>query len=298
MARKKIEMKTRPRLKASTFADDIIERKKGNFPTAREGSGRAGAKSISTALDEPSARPLAKRGSREVTRLGRPSMDVDGRQKRLPGFKDVTGPAERVSKPSLPVPKAEVPSLSRASKVGMGARALTGLGALAYSPDVGEGSDKPRNYPGEGLSQVGPTKPAAKPVAKSTGAPAPKMSAATTTASKPAASKPVAKPVASKPVAKPVASKPTPKPAATRASLKPVPRVAKPSRADTGRDDFMADLRASARKMRDTSSEMASSTGRMKEKMGEFASSFKRGGAIKSRGDGIAQRGKTKGRFR
>lgn len=288
MARKKVEMKTRPRLKASTFADDIIERKKGNFPTTSEGSGRAGAKSVSTALDEPSARPLAKRGSSEVARPGRPSMDVDGRQKRLPGFKDVTGPAERVSKPSLPAPKAEVPSLSRASKVGMGARALTGLGALAYSPDVGEGSDKPRNYPGEGLSQVGPTKPAAKPAAKSTGAPAPKMSAATTTASKPAASKPVAKPVA---------SKPTPKPAATRASLKPVPRVAKPSRADTGRDDFMADLRASARKMRDTSSEMASSTGRMKEKMGEFASSFKKGGAIKSRGDGIAQRGKTKGRF-
>jgi hypothetical protein len=50
--------------------------------------------------------------------------------------------------------------------------------------------------------------------------------------------------------------------------------------------------------MRDTSSEMASSTGRMKEKMGEFAGSFKKGGSVKSRGDGIAQRGKTKGRFR
>jgi hypothetical protein len=283
MARKKVEMKTRPRLKASTFADDIIERKKGNFPTTSEGSGRATSKPVSTALDEPSARPLAKRGRTEVTRPGRPSMDVDGRQKRLPGFKDVTGPAERVSKPSLPAPK---PTATTAPKTGrnigtMGAKGLAGLAALAYSPAVGEGSDKPRNYPGEGLSQVGPNKPAAP--------------AATTPAPKPSAPKPAA-PKPSAP--KPAASKPAPKPAAARASLKPVPRASKPSKADTEREEFITDLRASARRMRDTSSEMASSTGRMKEKMGEFAGSFKKGGSVKSRGDGIAQRGKTKGRFR
>ena len=98
-------MKTRPRLKASTFADDIIERSKGNFPVTKEGSTRIPAKSVSTSLDEPSARPLAKRGRTDVTRPGRPSMDVDGRQKRLPGSKDVSGPVERVNKPALPSPK-------------------------------------------------------------------------------------------------------------------------------------------------------------------------------------------------
>jgi len=248
MARKKVEMKTRPRLKASTFADDIIARKKGNFPTTSEGSGRAGAKSVSTALDEPSARPLAKRGNTSVAK-----------------------PAPRGGLPAKASGDLGDVDFSKwwkkSPKVGMGARALTGLGALAYSPDVGAGSDKPRNYPGEGLSPVGPPKPAAK-------APAAAPKSAPKSAPKPTA---------------------TAKPA--RTSTKPVPRVSKPSRADVEREAFMKDLRESARKMKDTSSEMTGATGRMKEKMGEFAGSFKKGGSVKSRGDGIAQRGKTKGRF-
>ena len=98
-------------------------------------------------------------------------------------------------------------------------------------------------------------------------------------------------------------------PAPKKAAPKPVARKAGPS-AD---DDFMADLRASAQRMRDTSADMASKTGRMKSAMEEFQSAaddatdgykrggkakgFKQGGSVGGRGDGKAIRGRTKGRF-
>ena len=90
---------------------------------------------------------------------------------------------------------------------------------------------------------------------------------------------------------------PAPKPAA------PKPVARKP-RASSEGDDYMADLRASAQRMRDTSADMAEKTGRMKGAMEEFQSSaddatdgYKRGGRVGGRGDGRAIRGRTKGRF-
>lgn len=264
MARKTINMGRSTRSKPSSFGSD--------FPSVEteEGSGRALAKKPpSVKTGEPSGGPLAKRGSTEVARPGRPSIDVDG-QKRLSGFKDVSGPAERVTKPALPAP--EKPSLSKASAKGAGlaSRLLGGAALAAYSPDVGKGSDKPRNYPGEGLSPVGPPRPT-------------KAASAASTSSKPSA--PASKPSAPAPKA----SAPAPKPKAKPASAK--------SKSSAEYDDWLADLRGSAARMKAETSRAAEKTGAMKEKASAFSQSFKKGGSVKSRGDGIAQRGRTKGRF-
>ena len=270
MARKTITMGRNPRRKPSSFGSD--------FPSVEteEGSGRALAKKPpSVKTGEPSGGPLAKRGSTEVARPGRPSIDVDG-QKRLSGFKDVSGPAERVTKPALPAP--EKPSLSKASAKGAGlaSRLLGGAALAAYSPDVGKGSDKPRNYPGEGLSPVGPPRPT-------------KAASATPSASAPKTSAPAPKPKTSAPAPKPKASAPAPKPKAKPASAK--------SKSSAEYDDWLADLRGSAARMKAETSRAAEKTGAMKEKASAFSQSFKKGGSVKSRGDGIAQRGRTKGRF-
>lgn len=89
-------------------------------------------------------------------------------------------------------------------------------------------------------------------------------------------------------------------PAPKKAAPKPVARKPRAS-AD---DDFMADLRASAARMKDATSEAARDTGRMKGAMEEFQSAaddatdgYKRGGRVGGRGDGKAMRGRTKGRF-
>lgn len=284
MARKKVEMKTRPRPKASPFADDTIARKKGDFPTTSEGSGRAGAKSVSTALDEPSARPLAKRGSTSVAkptpRGGLPAKasgdlgDVDFSKwwKKSPKS-SIAGGIRGLAASALAEKAGEVAGVE-------GQKIATGIHSRN---DVGSIADINKKRPsGNTLAWKGDMPSAV--VSKAAPAPTPKPAAP-----KPAAPKPAApKPAAPKPTA-------TVKPA--RTSTKPVPRASKPSRADVEREAFMKDLRESARKMKDTSSEMTGATGRMKEKMGEFAGSFKKGGSVKSRGDGIAQRGKTKGRF-
>lgn len=100
------------------------------------------------------------------------------------------------------------------------------------------------------------------------------------------------------------------------APKKPKPAVPRKSRASSADEDaFMADLRASAAKMKADTSEAARATGRMKGAMEEFQSAtddategykrggkakcYAKGGAVKTRGrgDGIAQRGHTKGRF-
>ena len=296
MARKKVKMKTRPRAKPLSFGSDTEKK----LPAVKQGSGGAGAKPVSTALDEPSARPLAKRGRSEVTRPGRPSIEVDGRQKRLPGFKDVPGPAERVNKPALPSPK---PTATIGPKTG---RNIGTVGAAATGAYRGRNAPEQGGFTKsivEGATSGGLTG-GLPGVAKGAIAGGvgylggrasnykrdPRIKTWEDYEKKPAAKAPAAAP-------KPAAPKPTATVKPARTSTKPVPRASKPSRADVEREAFMKDLRESARKMKDTSSEMTGATGRMKEKMGEFAGSFKKGGSVKSRGDGIAQRGKTKGRF-
>lgn len=248
--------------------------------------------------EEPSGRSLARRGRSDVSRQGRPSIDVDLRRTRIGQEKFVgSGSGEDVKRPALSPPKTPPPSSPRAgSGPGMLARGLTGLGLMAYSPAVGEGSDKPKNYPGEGLKakeQPTPAKPAsATPAPTSSGDYSSEMKryreAAPSLAKSSAASTPAKSEARAKPTAK----------SSMATSTKPIRRPMNSQRKSAGDDSFLADLRASAAKMKSATSEMSEKTGKLKDKAGAFSSSFKKGGAIKSRGDGIARRGLTKGRMR
>lgn len=207
--------------------------------------GGAGLPSIS----EPSGGPLARRASTDIAERA-----LRGES---PGIRDI-GSGQSAGARGLPSPKpAAAPASSAASRAaGIGSRLLGGAALAAYSPSVGEGSDKPQNYPGEGL-----------------------------------------KPRAAFPQGSAESSIPAPK----KAAPKSVARKASSSSAD---DDFMADLRASASRMKDATSDMASKTGRMKGAMEEFQTAaddatdgYKKGGRVGGRGDGRAIRGRTKGRF-
>jgi len=201
-----------------------------------------------TGLGEPSGGPLARRASTDIAERA-----IRGES---PGIKDIgSGRSAGASGArGLPAPSA-APAASSRGLSGLG-RLAGGIGLAAYSPAVGEGSDKPRDYPGEGL-----------------------------------------KARAAFPQGSPESSIPAPKKAAPKlAARKP--------RASSDDDAFLADLRASAARMKDATSDMASKTSRMKGAMEEFQSAaddatdgYKRGGRIGGRGDGKAIRGRTKGRF-
>lgn len=241
MARKTVKMGRSTRLKPSSFGSD--------FPSVETetGSGRALAKRPpSVKTGEPSGGPLAKRGSTEVSK-------PTGSSNKLPA---------RASGDLGDVDFKDWWKKGKSRAPGIASRLMGGAALMAHSPDVGEGSDKPRNYPGEGLSPVGPPAPVKAAAAKAT----------------PAPSAPASK-----------ASAPAPKPKA-----KPAPSKAKSSAEE---DDWLADLRGSAARMKAETSRAAEKTGAMKEKASAFSQSFKKGGSVKSRGDGIAQRGRTKGRF-
>ena len=208
-------------------------------------------------VTEPSGGPLARRASTDIL-----DRAVRG------GGEKFMGDAQRVGARALPTPAASGASAARG--MGLASRMAGGAGLMAYSPDVGEGSDKPRNYPGEGLR----ANPATFPQGSST-------------PSIPAAKGPLAPSVSSTGAPKAPIAKPK----------------ARPSRASED-DAFMADLRASAAKMKADTAEASRATGRMKGAMEEFQSAatdaeegFKRGGRVGGRGDGKAIRGRTKGRF-
>ena len=257
MARKTIKMGKSTRRKLSTFADD--------FPPVETeaGSGRALAKRTpSVKTGEPSGGPLAKRGSTEVGKSSGSSNKLPARASGDLGDADF--------KDWWKKGKSRAP--------GIASRLMGGAALMAHSPDVGEGSDKPRNYPGEGLSPVGPPAPVKAAPTKAATAPAAKAATANKPAPKPASSAPAAK-----------SSAATPKPKAKPASAS--------SKSSAEYDDWLADLRGSAARMKAETSRAAEKTGALKEKAGAFSQSFKKGGSVKSRGDGIAQRGRTKGRF-
>ena len=256
MARKTIKMGKSTRPKPSSFGSD--------FPPVETeaGSGRALAKRTpSVKTGEPSGGPLAKRGSTEVGKSSGSSNKLPARASGDLGDADF--------KDWWKKGKSRAP--------GVASRLMGGAALMTHSPDVGEGSDKPRNYPGEGLSPVGPPAPVKAPTKAAT---APAAKAAT-------ANKPAPKPAASASAAKSSAA--TPKPKAKPASAS--------SKSSAEYDDWLADLRGSAARMKAETSRAAEKTGALKEKAGAFSQSFKKGGSVKSRGDGIAQRGRTKGRF-
>lgn len=101
--------------------------------------GGAGLPSIS----EPSGGPVARRASTDIA-----ERVLRGES---PGMKDI-GSGRSAGARGLPSPKPAAAPSSAASRglSGLG-RLAGGVGMAAYSPAVGEGSDKPQNYPGEGL---------------------------------------------------------------------------------------------------------------------------------------------------
>jgi|688.fasta_scaffold00444_15 hypothetical protein len=206
----------------------------------------------------------------------------------------------------LPEPKT--------SRIGrMASRTLGGLGLMAYSPAVGEGSDKPKNYPGEGLKAKEKSSPA-KPTA--TGMERYREPATSARASS-AAAKPVSAPVkvseyppkgssidttelkryrdtnaADSSKAKP----------STPASTKPVKRPVKSAstssasaRKSSASDRYDPNLDSSVAVGTTARASMGPSG--MRYENTPRGQTFKKGGSVKSRGDGIAQRGHTKGRF-
>ena len=96
-----------------------------------------------TGLGEPSGGPLARRASTDIAERA-----IRGES---PGIKDIgSGRSAGASGArGLPAPSAAPAAASRGIS-GLG-RLAGGIGLAAYSPAVGEGSDKPQNYPGEGL---------------------------------------------------------------------------------------------------------------------------------------------------
>jgi len=133
--------------------------------------GPRGGRGLSS-LGEPSGGPVARRASTDIA-----ERVLRGES---PGIKDIgSGRSAGASGArALPSPKpASAPAASRGMS-GLG-RLAGGIGLAAYSPAVGEGSDKPQNYPGEGLkpraafpqgspesSIPAPKKAAPKPVAR------------------------------------------------------------------------------------------------------------------------------------
>jgi len=216
------------------------------------------------------------RSGTSLARSG-PSIDVD-MPKRLRGIKDIgSGTGERVSRPALEGPSKAVDTATKsASKLGgLGRLAgrLSGPVGMALTPsDLGDDDTK------TGYNAMTPTskedylkntssknsltnKPGFK--AKSDSGPALKNEA---NVGPPRPLGPTGSAAASKPVAK----------AATKAAT-----ANRKAAADD--DAFMKDLRASAARMKSATADAAQKTGTMKEKMSDFAGSFKKGGKTKAK---------------
>jgi hypothetical protein len=131
--------------------------------------GPRGGRGLSS-LGEPSSNPIARRASTDIA-----ERVLRGES---PGIKDI-GSGRSAGARGLPAPStASAPAAASRGMSGLG-RLAGGIGLAAYSPAVGEGSDKPQNYPGEGLkpraafpqgspesSIPAPKKAAPKPVAR------------------------------------------------------------------------------------------------------------------------------------
>ena len=268
------------------------------------GSGDAGSYPARTSVGEPGGGPLARSGSRAVGRPGGPTIDVD-MPKRIPGSKlagsgqsDAAAGRNLLSGPKASAPEVPAPRPGMLGRAGAGALALgAGVGAglatqkgiqsLATGPSAGmdsTGTIAALNRSDKGNQRV--VMKGDLPV----GVAPKRASAGFTDAADVGPPRPLG----------PTGKTPTKAPAKKA--------VAKASDDDA----FMADLRASAARMKADTAEAARATGRMKEATGRFAGSFDepgmkkggackgyaKGGAIRGRGDGIAQRGHTKGKFR
>lgn len=273
-------------------ATDILRDALATRPSSS--GGNLVPRSSKTSLDAPKGRSVAKRGSTSVAKPGRPTIDVDARPRS--GMKDIgsgsTAGNKRLPspKPQLDLPSAEDMSgrgqrgnnISRAAALalgaGMGIGAQKGIQSLATGPNAGmdtTGAIAALNKSDKGNQRVvmkGDLPVGVAPKRASTGF---------TDAADVGPPRPLG---------------PTGKPA-------PKPMARKP-RATADDDAFLNDLRASAARMKDATSDMASKTGRMKGAMEEFQSAaddatdgYKRGGRVGGRGDGKAIRGRTKGRF-
>jgi len=269
------------------------------------GSGGAGLPTVSTPTATGGAGGLpALSGARGLTTPGG-QINID-MAKQIPGSKTFEATAERVVRPALTGPAASAEAnpglLSRlgpqalAGAAGVGAglatqKGLNYLGSGADMDNVGTIAALNKNAGNEKVVMNGDV-PSVVP--RNQQAKAPTKEATPTPTSTPAKN------------AAPAPNKTTTAPK----------KVAPESGAD---DSFMADLRASAAKMKDATADMSAKTGVMKDRAADFAGAFKKGGKITSafnktapaktmtsakaapmakKGDGIARRGFTKGVMR
>ena len=273
-------------------ATDILRDALATRPSSS--GGNLVPRSSKTSLDAPKGRSVAKRGSTSVAKPGRPTIDVDARTR--PGEKFAgQGSGIKTAPKALQGPKLDLPSaedmsgrgqrgsnISRAAALALGAgtglATQKGIQSLATGPNAGmdtTGTIAALNRSDKGNQRVvmkGDLPVGVAPKRASTGF---------TDAADVGPPRPLG---------------PTGKPA-------PKPMARKP-RATADDDAFLNDLRASAAKMKEATSDAARETGRMKGAMEDFqfaaddaAEGYKKGGRVGGRGDGKAMRGRTKGRF-
>lgn len=214
------------------------------------------------------------------------------------------------SSSASPAPKQtriapERPSASGISRAA--SRALGGLGLMSYSSDVGADSDIPKNYPGEGLK--------AKEKSPPTKSDAPRMERyreSAASAKEPSAeTKPVRASIKASEYPPEKSSIDTTElkryrdtnlsdsskaPASRKAAsspAKPKPKSKPRSRPST--DSYDPNLDSSVAVGTTARASMGPSG--MRYENAPRGQTFKKGGKVASRGDGIAQRGRTKGRF-
>jgi hypothetical protein len=225
---------------------------------------------------------LVKRGAgKDLVRSGNalarsgPSIDVD-MPKRLRGIKDIgSGTGERVSRAAL-----EGPSKAAADTATKSASKLGGLGRLAGRLSGPIGMALTPSDLGSDDTKTGYD--AMKPVSKDQYLKnsASKVNMTRGTGFKADDSGPSLKNEANVGPPRPLGP--------TKSASKPVAKAATKAatanrKAASDDDAFMADLRASAARMKSATADAAQKTGSMKDKMSDFAGSFKKGGKMSAK---------------
>lgn len=203
-------------------------------------------------LAEPSGGPITKSGSRAASIL-------NDAIRQGPSIKDIgSGSSSQLRGRNLNLPSVDSILEDAQTKARTGARGIVGAGLTAYSPSVGENSDKPQNYPGEGL--------------------------------KPRAASPQVRSESSIPAPKKTAPKPAARKSKTSSSSDDDDFMADLRSSASRMKDATSDMASNTGRMKGAMEDFQSS-------FDDDSDGYKRGGRVGGRGDGKAVRGRTKGRF-
>lgn len=292
-SRKPVAKKS-PKRRFDAGGDVLSEALRGKF---REMTGPSGPRNpIATSAGADTGGPgkdlvkrgpgkdLVKRGAgKDLVRSGNalarsgPSINVD-MPKRIRGIKDIgSGTGERVSRAAL-----EGPSKAAADTATKSASKLGGLGRLAGRLS-GVGMALTPSELGSDDTKTGYD--AMKPVSKDQYLKntASKANMTRGTGFKADDSGPSLKNEANVGPPRPLGSNKAEK-AATKTVAKAATKASTANRKAASDDDaFMADLRASAARMKSATADAAQKTGAMKDKMSDFAGSFKKGGKMSAK---------------